>query len=59
MNTAELFREREEKIQLGKYRCMWETNIKMYLQYNVEVWMIHMTQNRDQWQDLEDTLIKI
>jgi hypothetical protein len=37
MNTAELFREREEKIPLGKYGCMWENNIKTYLQYNEEV----------------------
>jgi hypothetical protein len=49
------------KRPLGRSRCRWEDNIRMGLKeigWEGEDWM-HLAQNRDRWQDLVNTIMKL
>jgi hypothetical protein len=51
----------EGKTPLGRHRCRWEDNIKMDFReigWGVMDW-IRLTQGRDQWSDLVNTVMKL
>jgi hypothetical protein len=56
-----LVREHEEKRPLGMHRCRCKDNIRMDLRETGSegVDWIHVTQDRDEWQVLVNTVMKL
>jgi hypothetical protein len=54
-----LVRKPEEKGTFGRPRCRWEDCIRMDLRKQGEKVLIHLAQERDQWQALVSMVMKL